>query len=116
MELKLDSVTDFLNEQAWAQQLKAKWEELDPQSRSYLKVAGIAASVLLFLFLIFSSIWSVHKLKQELSDKTDLLTMVQNANDEMRRLRETGTPPPPADASGPWNSYFESVATTAGID
>ena len=106
MELKLHAVTDFLNEQDWFQQLKAKWEELDPQSRGYLKIAGGAATALLFLYLVLSSIWSVHKLKKELSEKNDLLMMIQSANDEMHRLRETARPgrAPPA---GTWTTYFE---------
>ena len=31
------SFSDQVSQSAWFQQLKAKWEELDPQSRLYLK-------------------------------------------------------------------------------
>lgn len=115
MELRLHAVTDFLNEQAWFQQIKAKWEELDPQSRSYLKIAGGAATALLFLYLILSSVWGVHKLKKELSEKNDLLMMIQSANDEMHRLRNSGVTAaaPPA---GTWPTYFDQVAASVGID
>jgi hypothetical protein len=41
MEMRLDAVTDFLNDQPWFQQLKQKWEELDPQSRTYLQIAAV---------------------------------------------------------------------------
>jgi hypothetical protein len=115
MELRLHAVTDFLNEQAWFQQVKAKWEELDPQSRGYLKIAGSASAALIVLYLILSSVWGVHKLKKDLSEKTDLLALIDNANTEIRRLRDSGTPPP-APPAGSWSSYFETVASNAGID
>lgn len=116
MELRLHAVTDFLNEQPWFQQLKAKWEELDPQSRGYLKIAAASATALLFLYLVLSSLWGVHQLKRELADKNELLTMINSANDEVRRLHETGTPPPAADQAGNWGSYFETMASNSGLD
>lgn len=115
MEMKLDSITDFLNEQSWFQQLKAKWEELDPQSRGYLKVATVALTALLILYLVLSSVWNVHRLKQELSDKTELLTLINSANDEAKRLHESGSTPSAAD-TGTWSTYFESMAGNSGLD
>jgi len=111
----VNTITDKLSEQEWFQGLKGKWEELDPQSRSYLKVAGFASAVILFLYLVFSSIWTVHQLKKDLTDKTDLLNVIQNANEELRRLRESGAPQVSADV-GAWNAYFETTATPLGID
>lgn len=114
MEL-INTISDKLSEQEWFQQLKGKWEELDPQSRSYLKMAGFASGVLLFVYLTFSSLWGVHELKRELADKADLLGVVQGANEELRRLREGGGS---INAEvGNWNNYFESTAAqSAGID
>lgn len=117
----LSKVGEKLNEQVWFQQLRSKWDELDPQSRMYLKYAALAASVLLVLGGLFTSIWSVSRLKSELREKSDLLNVIQTANEELRRLRETT----PGAASGgrpgeqnaaPWPSYFQSTAQTAGID
>lgn len=111
----VNTISDKLSEQEWFQQLKGKWEELDPQSRSYLKMAGFASAVMLFLYMTFSSIWTVHQLKKDLADKTDLLNVIQNANEELRRLRESGSPQASAD-TGPWNAYFETTATPLGIE
>jgi hypothetical protein len=116
MELKLDSVTDFITGQEWFQKLKGKWEELDPQSKSYLKIAATATGTLLFLYLIFGSLWGIHKLKKELAEKSDLLLMIHNANDEMHRLHENGSIAPDQAPPGPWNAYFETIATSSGID
>jgi len=111
----VNTISDKLSEQEWFQQLKGKWEELDPQSRSYLKMAGFASAVILFLYLVFSSIWSIHGLKKDLADKDDLLNVVQSANEELRRLRETGGAQVNAEV-GNWSTYFEATATPLGIE
>jgi hypothetical protein len=114
----LSSVSDWLNEQEWFQELKGKWESLDPQSRIYLQFAGVGAVVLLFFYLVFSGIWGVQSLKHEISEKNDLLTKIQAANDELTKLRESQ--PSGAgnagDNSGPWGTYMETTAGAAGID
>jgi hypothetical protein len=115
MEMRLDAVTDFLNDQPWFQQLKQKWEELDPQSRTYLQIAGFVTTVVILLFAVFSTIWSVHKLKVDSSEKSELLNMLQNANDEMRRLHENA-PDASASDNGKWDVYFGTVAGNAGLD
>lgn len=112
------NVGDKLAEQVWFQQLKAKWEELDPQSRLYLKAAGGGGSALLVLIVLISSIWSVHKLKIQFAEKTDLLAQIQSANDELRRLRDS-TPAAGASAQkeqGAWSAFFEMTAAGAGIE
>ncbi len=110
-------ITDKLSEQVWVQQLRAKWDELDPQSRTYLKLASAVGCGLLATILTISSIWKVHSLKVELREKTALNEMIQTANEEIRKLRDSA--PPAADTGGrdatPWNTHFESTAGTAGI-
>lgn len=124
----LGSITDYLNEKVWFQELKTKWEELDPQSRSYLRFALFGGGVLGVMLLILTSIWSVHSLKKELSDRRSLLFTIQSANEEMRKLKES-TPHLSASGGfqtpgnfdtdpqgGPWTPYFESLALGSGVD
>ena len=115
----LSSLSSQIEEQAWYQELKSKWEELDPQSRLYLKVATFGSSILVILLVLLSAIWSVHSLKSELYEKRKLLSLIDSANDELRRLKDSA---PAASASkmldresGPWSSYFESIAAIAGV-
>lgn len=112
------AASDWLGEQVWFQQIKAKWDELDPNSRSYLKAGAMGGALLLSLLLVVSSVWSVHSLKRELNEKQDLLSMIQSANDELRKLREqtAGLPAATGGAGGAWPGYFESVASGAGIE
>ncbi|MFL5812362.1 MAG: hypothetical protein ACJ763_02195 [Bdellovibrionia bacterium] len=112
----MDSLSDWLNDQTWFQQLKEKWDELDPQSRLYLKFAGAGVSVLIVVFGLFSFYWSVHKTKQELMAKSELLSMMSNAADELRTLQAANSS---LNAGGgtnePWPAYFETTANAAGI-
>jgi len=112
---------EWLNEQDWFLKLKAKWEELDPQSRTYLKTAGVIGTVLIVFILTLSSVWRGYSLRSELSEKNELLNMIQSSNEELRHLREINNAAPAG--SGPssngdsqWNGYFESITGTAGLD
>ena len=108
--------SDWLNEQVWFQQIKSKWDELDPNSRTYLRLGAMGASVLIVLIGVISMIWSVHSLKSELHDKQELLSTIQTANDELRRLRDQTSSVPQSSGGGTWPAYFETVATNAGIE
>lgn len=109
------SIGDKISEQQWFQELKGKWDELDPQSRTYLQIAAAGVTLLGTLFIVFSFIWSVHKLKNDVADKSDLLSMLQNANEELRRLKESNTAASAAASTDPWPNYLESTAANAGI-
>jgi len=123
MRQLMNSISDWLDEQVWFQQLKAKWEELDPQSRLYVQFAGAGGSVLLVIFILFSFYWSVHKTKEELMAKSELLSMVSSAADELHTLQASnsslsagGNPAGGAPSSNePWPAYFEATAGSAGI-
>jgi hypothetical protein len=116
----MGSISESLNDQVWFQELKTKWEELDPQSKLYLKFAGVGGGIIFVFVMIISFIWSVHSLKRELSEKQALLNQIQNANDEIYRLRSSV----PGGGGGraaegdetPWHAYFENMAPASGID
>lgn len=118
----LTGISDWLGEQEWFNQLKAKWEELEPQNRVYFKAGGVAGALLFLMMLVLSAVWSVHSLKNELADKTELVASIQAANDELRRLKDetAGSAAASAGAAagggGTWTSYFENVGNTVGVD
>lgn len=110
-----DKLTDWLNEQAWWQELKSKWEELDPQSRLYLKLAGGGILLVVLLLIILNFIWGAHRLRDDVSTKSELLAYVNRSNDEMRRLKETSTNLSGAASNDPWPAYFQQVAGGAAV-
>lgn len=111
------SFSDWLSEQEWFRQLKSKWEELDTQSRTYIKAGGVGGGVLVILILLLNAVWGVHSLKAELADKQELLTHIQTANEELRRLREeTAGSTATSGGNGAWAPYFEIVGANSGVD
>ena len=113
-----DNIKEAIEGQQWYQELNSKWEELDPQSKTYLKFAAFGSFTLFLIVIVVSYMWGVHSLKRELSEKQALLTTLQSANDELNQLK--GTLPSEATGggkeTGPWPTYFESLATAAGVD
>jgi len=113
----IQKISESLNEQQWFQELKAKWEELDPQSRTYLKFASAGGALLILLLTVFSFVWGVYSLKRELSEKNELLHVIQSANDELRRLREAApTQGEAAKGDTNWQASFEATAASLGIE
>ncbi len=112
-----NTLVDKISEQAWFIQLKQKWEELDEQSRFYLKIASFASSLLFIFIIVLSSILSVRELRNNYREKTALLNMLQTVNDEMRQLKNiTSVASQNAAANTPWNTYFESLLQGIGLD
>jgi hypothetical protein len=68
------------------------------------------------IFILFSFYWSVHKTKQELMAKSELLSMVGSAADELHTLQaSSSTLNTTGGSNEPWPTYFEATAGAAGI-
>ncbi len=107
--------SDSLQEQVWFQQLKAKWEELDPQSRFYLQIATLGSAVVGAIAIVSISLWGVYSLKRDYQQKNELLSQLQSANDELKRLRDAA-PMPEGEEAAAWGPYLEGIASSAGLD
>lgn len=116
----ISQIADKLSDQAWFQQIKAKWDELDAQSKTYLRLAVLGAVALFAIVLVFSAMWNVRSLRNEFSDKTELIALLQRAGDEMRQIRNSL--PPGAGIGGgggqamPWPAYLEAAGLNAGVE
>ena len=113
----LTQFQEWISQQGFYQEIRARWEELDPQSQFYVRMGSIVGACLLVVAFVIGSIASTYHIKSLAHQKQDLLGVVQQANDEMKYLRSiTGNspsetaPPPPV-----WNQVIESVATQVGI-
>ncbi|HLD99898.1 MAG TPA: hypothetical protein VJB59_06550 [Bdellovibrionota bacterium] len=113
----LSNAGDYISEQAWFQQIKSKWDEFDQQSKTYLRLGFMAGVVLLVLAIVMSSMAGVYRLKKELRTKSDLLRVIESANDELKRLQGvTSRASGAASTQGPWSAYVESTAGNYQID
>lgn len=116
----LSKLLESLEGQEWFQQLKEKWEELDPQSRLYLKFGTGIAALLSILIVLVNFLWGVHKMKVELAEKNNLLHLLQSANQELQQLKEASSGSSLLTGGGggvtdPWSNYFTLTAGTSGI-
>ena len=114
----LSRLNEWFVEQIWFQQGKAKWDELDPNSKSYVKAGGLTLSLLMLMGIALSTVFGIHSLRREINEKQELLTLIQSGNEELRQLRDSSTGVAAAGlaTTGPWLSFFESILSTAGID
>lgn len=109
-----------LNQQVWFQELKEKWDELDPKNRLYIKIAGVIGTLAFCLISILGSVISTYQLRSDLASKNEILRMIQSAQDEMRELRNQIPPSATVDgARNPevnWADYLRGIAQTNGIE
>jgi type II secretory pathway component PulM len=110
---------DRISEQSWFQQSKAKWDELDPQARLIAGLGSAVGTVLLALILLIVAFFNVRAQKNELTEKQELVHLIQTANDELRSIRETGAgrlSGAGGESDAPWSPYLTSTAEGAGIE
>ena len=112
-----DQFMEKLEGQQWFQQLKAKWDELDPMAKLYAKLGGALGTLLLIFIFVFGSMLQVRSLKKELEAKIQLRMVIQSATEEMRALRaKTGGLGTGGGDAGGWQQAVKTAATNAGID
>lgn len=114
----IQRIQDSVQEQAWFQQLRSKWDELDAQSRLYLQWAAGVGALLIVGWIFIGTAWKVHGIKSDLAEKEDLLRMIQAANDELSDLK--GQIPAQASATAaasaqPLKDYLGTLASAAGL-
>lgn len=112
----LRKLGEQLSEEQWYQEAKAKWEELDPQSKLYVKLGSAAAAMLAVLWVVIGSVVSVYGLKSDMAERNELLNLVTAAGEEMRDLKTAGRSAGTPGRKPNWKAFFESSAGTAGVD
>jgi len=107
-------ITDKLQDQVWYQQGKAKWDELDARAKTAVKYTLLVGSAVGIVGLVGSSLYSVAAQKNEIEDKLTLIQKIQNAQEELRRLREV-TSRFNQGGDQPWGQFIQEQATPAGL-
>jgi hypothetical protein len=117
----IDKVVQAFQDSPAFQQLKAKYEELDPKNK--LAVLGGGAGLVLLLLggFIFNSALRVRTLKQDLADRNDLIRLLHTANEDLRKLKDEAAASGMSRGAGDhetqpaWAAHFETTAVGAGI-
>lgn len=108
LQEKIDALKSKILESEAVEKLRAKWQELDPQSQTYLKWAGAAGILLIFGGASLGTLVWVRGLKSDLNAKMEVLTLINAANQEFRNLQSlTG------DRAGGGKPVWKDVANSA---
>ena len=110
-----ENAQNWVQEQIWFQEIKAKWEEISPENRLYLKLGVGAVSLVSVMVYTLVSVWGIYRLKSEVYEKNDVLALVQNASVELKQIRSR-TGGTGETQGGNWRTMIDQVASSAAID
>ena len=103
-----------IKEQEWYQQAQNSYEQLPPEQQNYVKWGGLSLGLLIFGYISFSSLQSANSLKEEYFDKQSVVQLVNQAGDEIRRLKGQNSGLNQG-APQPWKSTLQGLASSQGL-
>ncbi len=109
------NISDKVQDQAWFQQGKAKWDELDARAKMAVKYTGLIGSAVLIVGGVGSSLYAVATQTREIEDKLGLILKIQSAQEELKRLKDV-TSRFNGGGDQAWGAFLTERATPAGID
>lgn len=114
MSSPLSNMMDRVQEQEWFQQLSNTYQQLSPEQQNAVKFGSIGGIFLLLVFLIYSASSSANSVKTEYFEKQELLTLVNQAGDELRRLKGQNSGFSGA-AQQSWKDVLQTIASGQGL-
>ena len=109
-EVWIQTLMNQLEDQSWFQELKSKWQELDPGQQLYIKLGSIAGLVLLLILWLGS--WMNHNasLQDKLNEKQDILQELKTFN-QKGQSNSGKSQSLNAASNQNWVQLFKSLAT-----
>jgi hypothetical protein len=103
-----------IKEQEWAQQIMNAWSQLPPDQQRTAQIGGTVLGLLAAVYLMFSTYDAAQSAKQEYYQKEELSRILNQASDELRRLKGQNAG---IGQGGPqsWNGVFEGMASMQGL-
>jgi len=109
-----EKFSEKIKEQEWFQQIQSSYQQLSPEQQNYVKWGGIGGGIIVFLYLTITLLSSANALKSEYFEKQALLQLINQAGDEIRRLKgqNAGISQPGAKD---WKTVVQGWATAQGL-
>lgn len=99
------------------QQLRAKYDDLEPQKKLALNIGFAVGVVLLILSPLFYGLGSLRGLKGDLETREELIGYLQAASDRMRQYRaQSAAQSEGQKIDGPFNQWAEEILISSNID
>ena len=111
---QMSGFTDKIKEQEWFQQLQGSYQQLSPEQQNYVKWGSVGAAVLVFLYFTFSILTSANSLKSEYFEKQELIQVINQAGDEIRRLKGQNAGISQSSAQN-WKAVVQGWASAQGL-
>jgi hypothetical protein len=115
MKQQFQQFLDKMKEQEWYQQIQTAYHQLSPEQQNSVKWGSVAAAALVFLGFTLQITRSSNTLKDEYFQKQELVQLLNQGSDEIRRLK--GQSSGFGQGSGPsnWNSILQNVVSAQGL-
>jgi type II secretory pathway component PulM len=111
---KLNSSLDSIKDQQWYQQISNSYQQLSPEQQSYVRWGGLGLIFILLVYLIYSATDSANSVKTEYFEKQELLAVVNQAGDEIRRLKGQNSGFA-GNVGQNWRSVLQNVVSSQGL-
>lgn len=104
-------ISDSIASQVWFQELKSKWEQLDSSQQTKVKFGSAGAAILAVFGIILSFGLNSLSLKNELKNKRDLLTLLAQANDEIKSTVNDSDSTSTQSQTVQWKKHIETLTS-----
>ncbi len=109
-----EKTTTKIKEQEWFNQVKNSYDQLAPEQQNFVKWGAWGGTILLFAYLWFSVLSGANSAKSDYYEKQDLLQTVNQASDELRRLKGQNAGLTQM-AVPEWKSVFQGLVSSQGL-
>lgn len=113
--MDFSGMLDKIREQEWYQQIQGAYQQLPAEQQTYVKWGTLGGGTLLLLALIATMAGSAGTLRREYHDKQELVRLVTDASEELRRLRGQSSAMTTAGGEQNWKSILESMVSAQGL-
>lgn len=114
MKQKFQQFLDQMKEQEWYQQIQSSYQQLSPEQQSYVKWGSILATVAVFFSFTLKIMKESNTIKGEYFQKQELVQMLNQGSDEVRRLKGQSSGFGQSGQSN-WKNILQNLVSSHGL-
>ncbi len=114
MNEKWNSFLEKVKEQEFYQTLLNSYQQLSPEQQNYVKWGSVGGSLLVLMYFSWGIYSDSSSMKSEYFDKQEVLQLVNQAGDEMRRLKGKNSGFSQSTTQN-WKAVFQNLASSQGV-
>lgn len=111
---KYNEFLDKIKDSEVYTQIQNQYQQLPPEQQKIVKVGGISVIGILFLFYSYTIFTNANRARSEYFDQQELLMLVNQAGDEIRRLKGQNAGLSQSGTQN-WKQHIASLAGAQGV-